>query len=109
MLAFHPERERVWRLSFIGEFYADDNCFFKMEEDQKKLPPGERTLIVDIRKLEGISSSGQEILPHFFGRMRSHGFQKANLVAKRQQKDVARTFERVLDQVFGPDGTISLE
>ncbi|HOX97522.1 MAG TPA: hypothetical protein PL066_04205 [bacterium] len=110
MLYLQPEESaHRWRLSFVGTVYADDNFFSKVEEEQRKMPPGDRTLIVDIRKLEEITNPGQEVLSHLFQRMHGHGFRKANLIARRQQKHVIKIFERILDQVFGPDGTISCE
>lgn len=109
MLYLQPESANRWRLSFIGSVYADDRFFSSIENIHKSEDVRDLTLVVDIKRLSAMLESCKEVLPHLFRQVKNHGFNRANLVAKRTQNGFVRVFEEVLDREFGPDGTISLE
>lgn len=110
MLYLQPESATCWRLSFIGDVYADDRFFSSIETIHRNVMTDKLTLIVDIKRLTKMSDSCKEVLPHLFRQVKSRGFNRANLLAKRSQNnDFVRVFESVLDREFGSDGTISLE
>ena len=110
MLYLQPESANRWRLSFIGSVYADEKFFASVENIHKSASAKDLTLVVDIKRLDAMSDSCKEVLPHLFRRIKSCGFSRANLDAKRSQNnDFVRVFESVLDREFGSDGTISLE
>jgi hypothetical protein len=104
MLRFYPEREKVWRLALVGAVCADYE-FTNLEEQLRRLPDVEMTVIVDITKLSELSDSGREFLPHLFGTMRNHGFHRGNLIARKRQAQQAEVFEFILDRTFGPGGS----